>query len=161
MSRGLCGPEADALWRHAQEKKARKEYEARLQKRVDKGPYKDASEETVERDVKNGLKETGCVELARIRHGNERIPHDAGISDLLGVMTVNVEDLVKAGIKQVGIAMAIEIKGSNDDPTGDQIQFIHRWVQAGALAGIARCFADVDRIIREYGLPGLAGEEDK
>ena len=46
-----------------------------------------------------------------------------GISDVLGIRKVKVSDLVKAGIEEVGIFIAIEVKAGKDTLSDDQEQF--------------------------------------
>jgi len=46
-----------------------------------------------------------------------------GVSDVLGIKKVKVSDLVKAGIEEVGIFIAIEVKAGKDTLSDDQEQF--------------------------------------
>lgn len=155
MARGLSGYHAEMLVKTREARKAEEAHEARMEKRLAQGPGKDVSEDTALTRIQGALKDAGNIAWTKIWHGNEAPKNEPGISDILGVYTVDVEDLIRAGIRKVGIALAIEVKGSTTRIRGEQVTFIHRWAQAGAIAGIARCAADVDRIIREYGLAGL------
>lgn len=47
-----------------------------------------------------------------------------GVADLLGVQTVKVSDLVAAGIEEVGVFVAVEVKRPGEKPTKDQEDFL-------------------------------------
>lgn len=158
MSRGLSGHEAEMIVKNYQERLAREAQAKKIRRRIECGPGKDVSEDTALQRIQGALQDAGNVTHVKIWHGNEAPKNEPGIADILGVYTVNVEDLVRAGIRKVGIALAIEVKGSKTEIRGDQVVFIHKWNQARAIAGIARCAADVDRAIREYGLRGLGAD---
>lgn len=76
----------------------------------------------------------------------------AGISDILGIKKCRVEDLVKAGVEEVGIFIAIEIKtGPNNLPTDDQEGFIANVVENG---GIGLVTWRPEEVVEKLGLFG-------
>ena len=158
MSRGLSGWEAEQLLRNRERVKAEEAAAARREHHLAVSPGKDVSEDTALRRIQTALRDASNIQAVKIWHGNEAPKNEPGIADLLGVYTVEVKDLVALGIQRVGIALAIEVKGSKGELRGEQVLFLHKWNQAGAIAGVARCPADVDRIIREYGLRGLGAD---
>jgi len=72
-----------------------------------------------------------------------------GISDVLGIRKVKVSDLVKAGIEEVGIFMAIEVKAGKDTLTEDQEGFGLNVIESAGIFIEAR---DVEDIINRLGL---------
>lgn len=58
-----------------------------------------------------------------------------GISDILGIKKTRVADLVAAGVEEVGVFIAIEIKtGPTDTPTDNQVGFIQNVNDNGGIA---------------------------
>ena len=74
---------------------------------------------------------------------------EKGISDVLGIKKVKVSDLVKAGIEEVGIFVAIEVKAGKDTLTDDQEGFGFYVQDSGGIFVEAR---KVDDIIEPLGL---------
>ena len=72
-----------------------------------------------------------------------------GISDVLGIKKVKVSDLVKAGIKEVGIFIAIEVKAGKDTLSDDQEGFGVNVQDSGGIFVEAR---DVKDIVGPLGL---------
>ncbi len=75
-----------------------------------------------------------------------------GVSDIIGMKTVKVEDLVKAGIKKVGIFTAIEAKREdavdcpyicNHKTCREQATFLIAVKAKGGIAIVARSADDV------------------
>lgn len=100
-----------------------------------------------------------AADLIKIWHTIEalkdrRKQNEPGISDLLGIIEVPVTVLVAHGIQKVGIATAIEVKGSKDQVEPMQAQFLERFRRKGGIAGVARSAADFERIVKEY-CPGI------
>jgi hypothetical protein len=67
----------------------------------------------------------------------------AGIADILGVYKVRVEDLVKAGVEEVGIFTAIEVKKPGKKPTDAQKRFLANVRDGAGIAFWADCIEDV------------------
>jgi len=74
---------------------------------------------------------------------------EKGISDVLGIKKVKVADLVKAGIEEVGIFVAIEVKAGDDTLSVDQENFGLNVQDAAAIFVEAR---KVDDIVEPLGL---------
>jgi hypothetical protein len=75
-----------------------------------------------------------------------------GISDILGIKKAKVADLVAAGVKEVGIFVAIEIKtGPLDTPTDSQEGFIEN---VNANGGIGFVTWDPTEVVKKLGLFG-------
>ena len=72
-----------------------------------------------------------------------------GVSDVLGIRKVKVSDLVKAGIEEVGIFMAIEVKAGKDTLTEDQEGFGFNVQDSGGIFVEAR---KVDDVVEPLGL---------
>ena len=72
-----------------------------------------------------------------------------GVSDVLGIRKVKVSDLVNAGIEEVGIFIAIEVKAGDDTLSVDQEGFGFNVQDAGGIFIEAR---KVDDIIKPLGL---------
>ena len=72
-----------------------------------------------------------------------------GISDFLGIKKVKVSDLVSAGIEEVGIFFAIEVKAGDDTLSDDQEGFGFNVQDEGGIFVEAR---KVDDIIKPLGL---------
>ena len=72
-----------------------------------------------------------------------------GVSDVLGIRKVKVSDLVKAGIQEVGIFIAIEVKAGDDTLSVDQEGFGLNVQDEGGIFVEAR---KVDDIIDPLGL---------
>jgi len=72
-----------------------------------------------------------------------------GVSDVLGIKKVKVSDLVKAGIEEVGIFIAIEVKAGDDTLSDDQEGFGLNVQDAGGIFVEAR---KVDDIVEPLGL---------
>ena len=77
---------------------------------------------------------------------------EKGVSDIIGMKTVKVEDLVKAGVKKVGIFTAIEAKRGdavdcpyrcNHKICGEQAAFLDAVLIKGGIAIVARSVEDV------------------
>jgi len=66
-----------------------------------------------------------------------------GISDILGVYKVKVADLVAAGVEEVGIFLAIEVKRPGKKPTDAQDRFIENIRDGAGIAFPADCVEDV------------------
>ena len=72
-----------------------------------------------------------------------------GVSDVLGIRKVKVSDLVKAGIQEVGIFIAIEVKAGDDTLSVDQEGFGLNVTDSGGIFVEAR---KVDDIVEPLGL---------
>jgi hypothetical protein len=66
-----------------------------------------------------------------------------GVSDIIGIKTVKVDDLVKAGKTHIGVFVAIEVKTARGSLTIDQSAFLKAVEGAGGLAFVARSVQDV------------------
>ncbi len=56
-----------------------------------------------------------------------------GVSDILGIKKVKVSDLVAAGIEEVGISLAIEVKAGKGRLTPEQDKFLKRVNSEGGI----------------------------
>ena len=72
-----------------------------------------------------------------------------GVSDFLGIKKVKVSDLVNAGIEEVGIFVAIEVKAGDDTLSVDQENFGLNVQDSAAIFIEAR---KVDDIVEPLGL---------
>ena len=161
MSRGFRPGEAEAIYAAAENIKAQKQ--AAEEDRREHGTYDmktkgiTISEDDALKQIRDGLRLCQNADHVKIWHDVEsfRREHrnEPGISDILGVVTIPIQALVEAGIQEVGVAMAIEVKGTDTDVKGSQVQFMERWRKRGAIVGIGRSYEDVKRIIREK-IPG-------
>jgi hypothetical protein len=163
MAQGFKPGEAEAIYVGAKKLQAQ-----RIQAEKDRekfGVYSmdhktvDIPEDAALKQIQDFVVLAKAVDLVKIWHTIEalkdrRKQNEPGISDLLGVVEVDVEVLVKHGIQKVGIATAIEVKGSKDRVEPDQARFLERFRSKGGIAGVARSAEDVVRIVREY-CPGI------
>lgn len=155
MSRGLSGWEAEEIYRRAMEKKALEKERGELQKRVDREYKSERSEDQVLMEIRPLLKRLKGLEWTKIWHGNEAKSNEPGVPDILGVVSIHIDDLVelcqRTGRRTVGLALALEVKGTKTPIQGDQVQFIHKWAEAGAIVGFPRSARGVHAIFKEYG----------
>ena len=66
-----------------------------------------------------------------------------GVADLIGVKTVRVDDLVKRGVDEVGVFMAIEVKAPGGRLSAHQQAFLDNIKRAGGIAFKAESIDEV------------------
>ena len=66
-----------------------------------------------------------------------------GVADLLGIKTMRVEDLVKCGVDEVGVFMAIEVKAPGGRLSAHQKVFLDNIKRAGGIAFKAESIDEV------------------
>lgn len=164
MSKGWKPGEADAIYAAAMNVKAQRE--AAVEDRRKHGHYDirtkniEISEDDALKQIQDGLRLCKNADHVKIWHGNEAPRNEEGISDILAVVEVPVQALVDAGLETVGVAAAIEVKGTKTPTSGKQIQFLERWRKKGAIVGVARSYDDCERLVREK-IPGAKLEGPK
>jgi hypothetical protein len=158
MSRGLTGQEALEIYERAMKRKAEQEADAKDRKRLrrPKKPGIKLDEASATKQVQDAL-DLAQVPNWKIWHGKEAPNNAEGISDILAVLPVPVQALVDAGIKTVGVALAVEMKGDNGRVSPAQAQFLYRWEKAGGIGLAAWGIDDVKAKLKMLGLPGLKG----
>ena len=72
-----------------------------------------------------------------------------GVSDIIGIRKIKVSDLAKAGIEEVGVFFALELKAPGKKPNDNQEEFLECVRQSGGLGYWASSIEDV---ISEFGL---------
>jgi len=103
------------------------------------------TEKDVEKDVRTALKKA-CVWHWKHWGGGFS---GSNIADVLGVLPVKVQDLVDAGVEEVGVFLAIELKRPGKRPTKDQ----EDWGKdVRAARGIWMWADNVEKVVRELGL---------
>lgn len=60
-----------------------------------------------------------------------------GVADIIGIRKVRVDDLVKKGVKEIGVFVAIEIKVGRDKLSDDQKDFLKAISRSGGIAMVA------------------------
>ena len=68
-----------------------------------------------------------------------------GVADIIGLKRVKVSDLVAAGIDEVGVGMAIEVKTQKGKLSEYQLKFLENWSWHGGIAIVARSVDDVEQ----------------
>ena len=74
------------------------------------------TEKQVEKEIRDALKAAG---IWHFKHWGNMYSR-TGIPDLIGCYPAKVEDLVKAGVEEIGIFLAIEVKRPGRVPDKDQ-----------------------------------------
>jgi len=105
----------------------------------------------LERDVTKAVRDV--LKAGRVWHfkhwsGMGSFP---GVSDILGVYRVKVEDLIKWNVKEVGVFLAIEVKAPGKEPSDNQDKFLQAIKNNG---GIAFAADDPEIVIKKLGLFG-------
>ena len=103
-------------------------------------PKKKVNPETILTRSLRGVLKTFRVWHWKQHQGLGSVP---GISDVIGIRTVDVEDLVRAGQRKVGVFFACEIKMPGRKPSDVQQAFLDNVLDAGGIAFVACCPEDL------------------
>lgn len=117
-------------------------------RKVKRSPGDPTPEGMLTKSVKELLKTMGIFHWKQFQGlGTSRL----GISDIVGIRPVLVEDLVAAGVKRVGIFFAVELKAPGKGLSLKQAEFLGEVRRAGGLGFVAD---DLDKVIRGLNLHG-------
>lgn len=77
-----------------------------------------------------------------------------GVSDLIGIRTVKVKDLVAAGVDEVGVFLAIELKApgarTDKDRLAKQQAFLRNVEVRGGIGIMSSSPAEVEELLTNY-----------
>ena len=71
----------------------------------------------------------------------------SGISDVIGVQEVFVKDLVMAGVKTVGVFIAIEEKAEKGKPSDKQLSFLKKVTDLGGKGAVVKSIEEVKELL--------------
>ena len=101
-------------------------------------------ENTVTKNIRKILKDGG---VWHFKH-KASLGSKKGVSDILGIRTVKIRDLLEAGIEEVGIFTAIEVKKEGViKGSPDQENFIAEVRKAGGIGFVTDNINDVVRYL--------------
>ena len=113
-------------------------------------PPEKITEKEVTKETRKALKKAGIFHW---KNWSGPMTSPKGISDILGVYPIKVNDLVEAGIEEVGIFLAVELKRPGYKPTQDQKDFISNIRKSRGIAFYSDC---PEKVIKWLGLFDMA-----
>lgn len=103
-------------------------------------------ENEVTREIRRVLRKAG---IFHFKHWGG-LYSKTGVSDLIGVKKVKVADLVEKGVEEIGVFVAIEVKGPKGKVTKEQSQFLNN--VSDRCKGIGMVAWSADEVIKELNL---------
>ncbi len=98
------------------------------------------SEKTITKAVRKKLKEQGIFHWKQVQGPMST----KGVSDIIGIKTMKVAELVAQGVEEVGVFLAIEVKVPGEEATELQQKFLCDVWGNGGIALIADKKEDVE-----------------